>query len=322
MFDLITIGDALIDTFFVLDEKNSNVSIDKDKRRVCFNYADKMCIEHSTMSVGGNAANVAVGVRKLGHSTAIRTHLGEDINGHIVHSTLKKAKVNTSLIDINKKHETRYSVVLNYQTERTILSYYGHHVYSLPKLPKTEWLYFTSMGKGFEKIQNKLVAYMKKNPECKLAMNPGSYQMRSGLTKINSLLPKTDVLLLNKQEAERILKKKGTIKTLLRALHKKSTGIVVITDSTNGSYATNGANAWHMPIYPMNPLAKTGAGDAYTSGFLAAMIHGKTVPVAMQWGTANAGGVVQQFGAQHGLLTKSQLTSLVTKYKRIAPKTL
>jgi len=319
-FDLITIGDSLIDTFFVLDEKNSGVTLDTKKKKLCFRYADKMAIEHSTLSVGGNAANVAIGASTLGIKTAIRTEVGDDITGQVILDTLKKAKVETKFSAARKGQESRYSVVLNYQSERTILSYHAKRNYTLPPLPDASWIYYTSLGKGFEKIQTKLVAYLKKHPECKLAVNPGSYQMKRGLSALKKILPRVDLLLTNKEEAEKLTGKKGSIKKLIKILHDMGPQIVVITDSTNGSYASNGANSYHMPVYPIKPLAKTGAGDAYTSGFLAATVQGKTIPEAMQWGTANAGGVIQKFGAQQGLQKKSGVLRIIKKYPRIYPK--
>ena len=113
MFDLITIGDSLVDIFFIIDEGNSNCSLDKKKKKLCFNYAEKMCIEHSTHAIGGNAANVAVGARKIGLKTAIITEIGDDINGQVVVDTLQKAGIDLSLVQIHENKETRYSVVLN-----------------------------------------------------------------------------------------------------------------------------------------------------------------------------------------------------------------
>ena len=320
MFDLITIGDALIDTFFVLDEKNVGCTLNQNKKKLCFNYANKMSIEHSTLSVGGNAANVAVGVRKLGLDVAIRTHLGDDINGHVVYDALETSGVDTSLVSVRPEDQTRYSVVLNFKSERTILSYHGKRKYTLPKLPNAKWLYYTSMGSGFEKVQNKILNYLKKHPECKLAMNPGSYQMKKGLIAIKRALPHVAVLLVNKEEGESIVGKRNSIGALINALHKTGPTVVVVTDSTRGSYASNGVNIYKMPAYPIKPMAKTGAGDAYTSGFLTATILGKTIPEAMQWGTANAGGVIKQFGAQKGLLSRSNINKIIKKYPNVKPR--
>ena len=84
-----------------------------------------------------------------------------------------------------------------------------------------------------------------------------------------------------------------------------------------GSFATEAKEIYFMKAYPLKPKAKTGAGDAYSSGFLSATVNGKSIPEAMQWGTANATNVIVQVGAQKGLANKRQITNTVKKYPRI-----
>ena len=321
MLDLITIGDSLVDIFFIIDEGNSNCMLDKKTKKICFNYAEKMCIEHSTHAVGGNAANVAVGARRLGLKTAIVTEIGDDINGQVILDTLQKAKIDLSLVQIHKNRETRYSVVLNYDSERTILSYHTVRQYTLPKLPDTKWIYYTSLGKNFEKLQKQLLTYLKKHPDTKLAMNPGSYQMGNGLASIQAILPHISLLIVNKEEAAKLAGKtaRTRIQTLLKELTKQGLETIIITDSTRGSYGIHQKLMLHMPSFPIKAKARTGAGDAYTSGFLTATILGKNLEEAMMWGTANAGGVIQEFGAQKGLQKKKQINTTIQTYSSVIP---
>lgn len=322
MLDLISIGDATLDTFLVLDESSSSCSISKDKTLLCLNYADKTPIEHSTQSVGGNAANVAVGLKRLGFSTAIVTELGDDFAGNILLEELENEEVDTSFVKMLKGKTTRYSIVLNYQTERTILSYYAPRNYSLPTLPQSKWIYYTSLGKSFQTLQKKLVSHLSKHPTVQLAMNPGSYQTKHGLETIMQLLPRTNILFLNKEEAALMTgsSRGKTVPAMLKSLYKMGPGTVVVTDSTQGSYAYDGEHAYYMGIYPVIPKAKTGAGDAYASGFLSALLYGKPIKEAMKWGSANAASVIQQLGAQRGLSTKSAIKNIIKEYPNVEPE--
>lgn len=319
MFDIITIGDSTLDTFLILDKEHAGCSVQQKRKLLCLRYADKISITNSAQSVGGNAANVAVGARKLGLNSAIVTELGDDINGHEIFEELTRAKVNTSLIKMLPNHDTRYSIVLNFQSERTILSHHAKREYTLPQLPKTKWIYYTSLGKGFEKVQRKLISYLKKNDDVKLAVNPGSYQFKQGLSTIKKILPRTDLLIVNKDEARELVGKRVSARQCIRALHNTGVKTVVVTDSIHGSHASDGEQVLFMPAYPIKPVAKTGAGDAYTSGFLTAYMTGKTLGTAMQWGTANAGGVIQAFGAQRGLLNRNQIGKIAKKYRKTKP---
>lgn len=320
MFDLITIGDSTFDTFLILEEGQNTCSLTKDKKLLCFNYAEKTPITNTAQSVGGNAANVAVGVRKFGQKTTIVTELGDDINAHIIKEELKKANVDVSMVKKIKNSTTRYSIVLNYCGERTILSYHDKRNYTFPKLPQTKWIYYTSLGKTFEKIQDKLIKHLEKNPQIKLAVNPGSYQINMALEKIKKILPFTELLIVNKEEAIKLVGKKQNYKQLLSSLHKAGAKIVVITDNEKGSYAYDGNQKYFMPAYQVKMIAKTGAGDAYTSAFISALTSEHDIPEAMVWGTANASSVIQKFGSQHGLLNSKQLTKLIKDNSAIQPK--
>ncbi len=307
MYDLITIGDSTLDIFVVIDEATVQCDLQKDKCLLCLNYADKIPIKQTHYSMGGNAANVAVGCQKLGLKTAIVTELGDDINGLAVKEELEKSKVNTRMLKTHKNKETRYAVILNHQGERTILSYHAERDYTLPKLPQTKWIYYTSLGKSFEKLQKKLESRLKKNPTVRLAFNPGSYQMKKGIKKVRSLLPKVELLFVNVDEARQIAGKKLPIKKLFKRLHKLGVMNAVITAGTKGSYASDGEKTYFLPASKKKAVAKTGAGDAYASGFLSAFFYDLPIRQAMKWGTANASGVISQFGAQKGLLNKKEI---------------
>ena len=208
MFDAITIGDSTWDTFLILDDATINCDLKTHECQLCLNYADKIPIRDTAQSVGGDAANVAAGLAQLKLKTAIVTELGDDMNGKVIEQELDQAGVDTHFVKFLKNKETRYAVVLNYKSERTILSYHAPRNYSLPKLPSTKWIYYTSLGKTFEKIQDGLFIYLKKNPQTKLAINPGSYQLKNGLKKLKQLFARTELLFLNKEEAELVGGKK------------------------------------------------------------------------------------------------------------------
>lgn len=322
MFDVITIGDSVVDTYAMIDENCPQSHLSPNKKLLCLNYGDKIDIFEAGMAVGGNAANVAVGMRRLGAKVAIVTSLGKDLNAEFILKTLKKEKIDTSLIEQSRRNKTRYSLVLNYRGERTILAYHSKTHYSLPSMPSTQWVYYSSLGKDFEKIQSKLLQYLKKHPKTGLAVNPGSYQIKHSLEHFKQILPYTSVLFVNKEEAELITGKKTTPKKLLFELQKLGPKTIVITDGKQGSYASDGTKAFFSPIYNTKNISKTGAGDAYASGFLSALLQGKDLFEAMQWGSANAASVIGHIGAQVGLLKKTKISSYLKKFSSLGQKKL
>lgn len=320
MFDVIALGDATFDTFVVIDDDCPQCRVDPKTNQLCINYADKVTVKKIDQSIGGNATNLAVGVSRLGLTASLVSTLGDDLNGIAIQHELEQAGVDTQFVTLQKHKETRFAIVLNYRSERTILSYHAERRYRFPKLPDASWLYFTSHGKGFESIQKALLTYKKKHPATRLAVNPGSYQMRYGIKNMRALLPHTDVLFVNREEAQKLVGGRLNTKACLSALRKRGVTTVCITDGLRGSYAADASGVYSMGSYPVTPLAKTGAGDAFASGCLAALHLGHPLPVVLQWGTANASGVIQKVGAQHGLLTRKGITKTIQRYAHITPK--
>jgi 5-dehydro-2-deoxygluconokinase len=98
--------------------------------------------------------------------------------------------------------------------------------------------------------------------------------------------------------------------------------IVVITDGSNGSYATNGGSAWTCPVFPVKAVERTGAGDGFATAFMVALHEGCDIPDALRYGSANSASVVQFVGPQAGLLTKKQMRASLKTFAKIKPKHL
>jgi sugar/nucleoside kinase (ribokinase family) len=98
-------------------------------------------------------------------------------------------------------------------------------------------------------------------------------------------------------------------------LHDLGPKIVVVTDGPKGSYASDGATVYSMRNYPdpKKPFDRTGCGDAYTSTFVAAISSGENIQTALRWAPINPMSVVQQLGAQAGLLPKQKLLNLLAR---------
>jgi len=54
------------------------------------------------------------------------------------------------------------------------------------------------------------------------------------------------------------------------------------------------------------PFEKTGAGDAFGSGFLSGLLQKNDIEYAIQLATANATSCIQKIGAKNGLLKKDE----------------
>lgn len=325
MLNLITIGDAVLDTQVQIDEASLDCNLDAKNCKLCLDFASKIPITDSFQAIGGDGANIALGATKLGLKSALLTTVGDDSNGKIIIDELKKSGINLDLSGMDKKAQTRYSIVLNYKEERTILSLHQKRKYIWPEtMPETSWIYYTGLSEGFETLQNKIFKYLKKHPSVRMAFTPGSFQLKHALPEMVDTLKQTDALIVNLQEAEKLagttFKKEKTINALIHKLLNLGVKEVVITDGANGAWAGNKEEIWFMSPYPVEVVSKTGAGDAFASAYVSARFYGYGFKTSLIWGTANSCGVIGQFGAGKGLLDKKGIEKIAKKYSKITPK--
>lgn len=135
-----------------------------------------------------------------------------------------------------------------------------------------------------------------------------------GKEALKELYAVTEVVACNKEEAQLILgTEESDMKKLLEAMRALGPKIALITDGPRGAYVADGTETLTVPMYPdpKPPLDRTGAGDAMSSTFVAALALGKTLREALLLGPINSMSVVQDIGAQKGLLSLEKLEKLL-----------
>lgn len=318
-YDLISIGDSTIDTFLEVNPTDAIgvCNLNEERCVVEFEYGAKIPVNKLTRVAGvGNAPNNAVGSSRLGLKTAIYTVLGTDTDSEDTRKVFEKENVATDFVVVQQGKRSSFSAVISYSAERNIFRYREDYEYKLPDLAKSSWIYYTSVGKNYENLQSQIIAY-KKQYEAELGFNPGTLQIRDGLDAIKSVLEFTDVLLVNREEAQKLVGGDiNDIKGLILKLHDTGAKTIVVTDGRGGSYASpDGHEVWFAGIPEQSPvIERTGCGDAYSTGFLAALAQNLDLPTAMIWGTMNATSVIQFVGAREGLLTRRGIDEFIGKY--------
>lgn len=321
MFDVIAIGDTTQDIFLQMSDVTLQCNIDGKNCLLCFDYANKIPVDNKTAVSGvGNAANHAVGAARLGLASALYTIVGNDAEGQRAQEVLKENKVDIRYIAIDEDDATNLSVVINYKSERTIFVYHEPRLYHLPEFEPTKWVYLTSAsGEGVHRLHEQALRYLEQHGDVKLAFNPGTHQIRLGLTELLPLLQRTDILFLNREESATILNMDGKdVAGLIRGFHDIGVKTMVLTDGPAGAYASDGQVVRHAVIFRGPVVERTGSGDAFGSGFLAAIIKGKNLAEAMLWGNGNSTSVVRFIGSREGLLDEAGMLKIIEQNKDIA----
>lgn len=312
--DFLAIGDIVIDAFIKLteaDHADVRGEAGHENYKICLPFADKIPYEEVyVLNAVGNAANAAVSASRLGLKTALVGNLGDDQNGKDCLASLKKDGVGTQFIKINENIKTNYHYVLWYKTERTILTKHEKYSYILPEIGEPKWIYFSSVSATAFPFHLTLADYLEKHPNIKLAFQPGKNEINLGKEKLAKLYSHTEIFFCNMEEARVILgKENANILELSQGIQKLGPKMVSISDGPNGAYLYFNNELYSIPLYPdiAPPLERTGAGDAFSSTFTSGLILGLSPLEAFKWGPINSMSVVQEIGAQKGLLSREKI---------------
>lgn len=313
MYDVLTIGSAALRdfTFFInADKKNKSDYI-------CLPAGAKINISESYFTHGGGACNVAVGLANFGLKVAIIVRVGEDYSGQAIIDGLGNKKVNTSFVQIDKKLHTGVSVIIQPRGgDRTILTYRGANdnleikSEKLKKI-KTKLIYLSTLSGNWQPMLSQVFKLKDKNQNLKIAWNPSIIQLQAGKKKLAPFLKKTEILIVNRKEAAILSGKDENIMSLLlKSLAQLGPKIIVITCGSDGAYVMDKDEILYQPSQSTKIIDTTGAGDSFSSGFLAGLILWREISKALKLGILNSAANLRIVGAQDGLLTKKEFKKL------------
>jgi len=312
---VLSIGDVVTDAFIKLFDDRAQAYENESGKWLAMPFGTKIPFQEAYVVKGvGNASNASVSLARLGIHSGLISNVGSDEYGRAIIDALESERVDTRFVRIHHDKGTNYHYVLWYKEERTILIKHENYNYQWPRFTANdipEWVYFSSVAKeAVDNYHDMLIDWLEANPSVRMAFNPGTYQLEAGIEKLKRVYERTEVLSVNREEAVQITGGDyNNIHDLMDKLHALGPKVVAITDGPAGAYASDGQNRLKMPPYPdpKEPYERTGAGDAFTSTFIAALVKGNSIEGALQWAPINSMSVVQDVGAQRGLLREEQL---------------
>ena len=311
--DVLCVGDMATDVFIRLSDTHIHAWDDGRGHWMDLPFGGKVPFDYAqTVAAGGNAANVAVGLSRLGASAALAAHAGDDRIGRDMVASLQRERVDTHLVRLDAGRPSNRNFVLWYERDRTILIHHEIYDYHWPHLAPREtpqWIYLSSVGASAAYYDH-IFDWLDAHSNVGLAFQPGTGQIAMGRDALRGIYRRSQLLLCNREEAVEICSgHHGDMGGLLDSLHRLGPRHIVVTDGPQGAYASDGVARYHVPAYsdPRPPKERTGAGDAFASAVLAALTKGHTLEESLAWGPINAMSVVQQVGSQTGLLFETDL---------------
>ncbi|MDD5431248.1 MAG: carbohydrate kinase family protein [Candidatus Pacebacteria bacterium] len=326
MKDIICIGSATRDNFLELDFNTINWPKTPLKKAIVLPFGEKLEVKKIFSTIGGNSANASVTFSRQGFKTACFAKVGNDLSGKELRTRLEKEKVDP-ILAISKNEPTAYSVLLLKNGERTILGYHGASNTFVKNDIKwnslrAKWWYLSLAGDSI-KLFKPLMAFARKN-KIKVAFNPSGYHLKHGRKQILSSLKDLAFLVLNAGEAAALTGISfNRERQVFQKLDKLTPGIVAVTDGPRGVTVSDGKYIYKAGIFKEKKLAdRTGAGDAFGSGFVAGLMRKNDIKYAIRLATANATAVVEKIGATEGILIKNDFNAPRFKNFKIRVKKL
>ena len=299
-YDIITFGGAVVDAFVY-------TNVQETQNKMCYNIGEKIAINKLQFSTGGAGTNTAVAFAKLGLKTGAIIKVGKDSNADLILNELKKNKI--TFLGKQEPGQTDFSIVLDSKDhDRTILTYKEKSNDILLsdinlKNLKTNWFYFSAADENSLNTQKALALYASKN-NIRLAYNPASYLTKKGAAHIKKILSHAEILILNEGEAKDLIPQGD----LFDGLHALGPKIVCITLGGKGNKVSDGTHILTSTPRDIKVAERTGAGDAFASGFVTGIIKTNDIKTAVKIGSLNAESVIQAPSAKNGLLSWKEMS--------------
>lgn len=311
MYDFITIGSATRDVLLGAGDFETESHGDSSGgAEQCFPLGSKLEIKEMVFATGGGGANAAVTFARQGWKVAALGVVGRDFNGKDILTELSREGIETKYFQEHDDDYTAYSVILvNSSGERTILSYKGEgQHFNAATIPfgqlETRWFFLNSLGGNLDLLQAIMAHAAQRG--VKVAMNPGGKELAYGLEKLSPILKRLDVFIANREEGEQLLRSSAMEhRWVLEKLKEVIGGITVVTDGPRGIMVKDVSGKVYQAGVPDSPVVeRTGAGDAWSAGFVSEYRREGDIKKAIQFATANASSVVTKFGAKAGILVE------------------
>lgn len=302
---IVTIGKATQDVFL----RSTNVFTQLEHKGVKYEQlpvGQKLDLDEVIFATGGNVTNAAVTFARQGIQSKYAWCLGKDVASEGILQSLDKEGVDTSRVYQSDAFRASYSTVIMLSGgERTILNYKGSmptaadHELDLSVIDEGDWIYISSLGDM--ELLNRIITRAAKHG-VKVMLNPAGVELQNP-DKLKALLEDVAVLAVNKEEAQMIVEGESSEELARHILH--FVPVAIVSDGPNGVVATDGKTVINAGMYEDVPvLDRTGAGDAFGSGFLAYYSQGHSLKESIIFASANSTSVVQKVGAKEGILHK------------------
>lgn len=311
MYDVTVIGAAILD---VLAHPVSGPDL------TCRSWP----AEGISMAPGGDAANEATALARLGRKVHLITKLGDDMAGHLLLSHFRENKVSTEGSVIEKGLDTGINIVLvDRNAERSFITNKNGSLRRLGPSDISPGALRQSPIVSFASIfvsplfdvpaMEALFSSIKENGQL-LCADMTRRKNGETLEDLKPILPYIDYLFPNHEEAKAVSGKEDP-EEIADAFLAHGLSCIVIKLGSRGCYLKNSQVSAFVPAYPdTRCIDTTGAGDNFAAGFLHALSEGWEPVECARFANAAASVAVETIGACTGVRSPEQI---LERYRRM-----
>lgn len=303
LYDIISIGAVLVDMIAMVDE---------------FPQRDGESFVHNfKIMPGGAAANVAVICSRLGLRSAFSGKIGNDQFGEILKNDLlsEKVEIKNTIVISDKVSTGSCYICVDKKGERMIMAYSGAaDTLTIDDLPleyfsKAKWINLSDL-RNVASIE----ALFESDIKINFSMSPGAL-IAQNPSRAYRLAKQAKLLVASKDEFMQIFRcSEEEINIVAENFAKeREERIVAITKGKDGASLFDNKESVDIPIFKVNVVDSTGAGDAFTAGMLYAVIKEKKLKEAGKIAAACSAICIQEVGARSGPKNKKELMKFLRK---------
>jgi ribokinase len=265
LLDVISVGSANIDTIARIDQ---------------FPEADGLApVQSLKTSFGGSAANTAIACSKLGLKTGFLGKIGSDNAGRELFMNFQKNRVDTNGLIYNPEVPSGQVFIAVENLGQKIMFSFPGAPQTLSRedvntrisyLAKAYIVHLASLKSTdpFEEIAAHAV-----EGDYLLSLNPGTTIASLGYERLQPILDSLDILIVSRNELQSMFGHSSIEDNVKYCFSKTAVKMLVVTFGVRGSnFYFPDVTGNIVPIFKVQTVNTTGAGDAFSAGFFATFL--------------------------------------------------
>jgi sugar/nucleoside kinase (ribokinase family) len=280
-------------------------------------------VDDLLLSVGGCAANAAIGLVKLGVSAAVAGKVGNDAFAGFIADDLRQKGVDVTGISVSPTLPTSRTVILPVigEDRRFIHAIGANAALSLPDIDRDAIARCRVLYVGGYQILPRLdqpaliqLFDFARRRGIKTVLDVAGVSAAAGMTPFEQLLALTDVFLPNDDEAAIITGERDPLRQAQRFLGCGA-GAVIITQGGDGFVAATKDRVVRAGVFPIDAVDPSGAGDAFDAGYIVGMLEGWDLERTLEFASAVGASACTRLGTTAGVFTRSQAMEFLANHR-------